>query len=67
MQFKMSSGMSVFNSGNKSSPVSAFSIRSSKERMMRNELGTIPLAMPECAGEFKTETRTVSAMEPLND
>jgi hypothetical protein len=47
---RRASGIGTFISGIVTSPVTGSSTRSSSCRMIRNELGTMPLATPECCG-----------------
>jgi hypothetical protein len=50
--------------GSQMPPVALSSIRSSSSRRTRNELGTMPLAVPECSGASSTRTVTVTATRP---
>ena len=62
-----SGGMSPCISGSRISPVRASSSRSSSSRMIRNELGTMPDAMPECCPDSSTFTVTVVDTSPRSD
>ena len=61
---RRSAGIGALNSGSLISPVAASSTRSSSCRRIRNELGTMPLAIPECWADSSTLTVTVSLTSP---
>ena len=62
-----SAGIGVEKDASRTWPVSGSSSRFNSWRAIRNELGTIPLARPECTPSPSTSTVSVPPTSPRND